>query len=462
MTEEQDPNPALTTIFVDKRATKRKLRKAKLVVTEGPDQGAELVIDRERVTVGRSVICDLVLADKAVSGTHFEVLATEKGFVFRDLDSTNGSFVGDTQIKEIWCKPGTQVRVGQSHLKFEGEKGSVEIELSREDRFHGMIGKSVRMREIFATLSKIAPTDLTVLVRGETGTGKELVARALHEASRRKDESLVVQDCSAIPKDLIESTLFGHERGAFTGATDRHRGSFEQADGGTIFLDEIGELDLNLQPKLLRVLENREIKRVGGDRQIPVNVRVVAATNRDLRQMVNEGTFREDLYYRLSVVQIELPALRERPEDVPLLVEHFLHDISRRRFPDGDHTLSVAADAMRRMQAYPWPGNIRELRNTVERGGSLSDDPVLTVADLMPGAHKSTPTVIGGGSAEQFVDDGLPFKEAKQRVLDEFEAAYITALLDKHDDNVTRSAKAAGLTRYHLRELAKKYGVRGG
>jgi transcriptional regulator with GAF, ATPase, and Fis domain len=419
------------------------------------------VIERERVTVGRSVICDLTLEDKAVSGTHFEVMATERGFVFRDLDSTNGSFLGDIRIKEIWCKPGTVVRVGQSHLKFEGEKGSVEIDLSPEDRFHGIIGKSVRMREIFATLAKIAPTELTCLVRGETGTGKELVARALHSASDRAEGELVVQDCSAIPKDLIESTLFGHERGAFTGATDRHRGSFEQADGGTIFLDEIGELDLNLQPKLLRVLENREIKRVGSDRQIPVDVRVVAATNRDLRQMVNEGTFREDLFYRLSVVQLELPPLRERPEDIPLLVNFFLRDITRRRFPEGERTLSVAPEAMRRMQSYPWPGNIRELKNIVERGGALADDAVLTVADLMPGAHKATPTVIGGGSAEQFVEDDMPFKEAKQRVLDEFEAAYITALLDKHDDNVTRSAKAAGLTRYHLRELAKKYGIRG-
>ncbi len=456
-----DSNPGLTTIFVDERAMKRKLRRAKLSVVEGPDEGRELLIERERVTVGRSVICDLPLGDRAVSGTHFEVEATEKGFVLRDLDSTNGTFIGDLQVKEVWIKPGTVIRVGKTHLRFEPEQGTVEIPLSTEESFHGIIGKSVRMREIFATLQKIAPTELTVLVRGETGTGKELIARALHSASKRAEAPLVVQDCSAIPKDLIESTLFGHERGAFTGATERRRGSFEAADGGTIFLDEIGELDLNLQPKLLRVLENREIKRVGGDRQIPVNVRVVAATNRDLRQMVNEGTFREDLFYRLSVVQIELPALRDRPEDIPILVEHFLADITRRRFPDGEATLSVAPDAMRRMQAYPWPGNIRELKNTVERGGSLSDEPELTVADLMPGAHKSTPTVIGGGSAQQFVEDGLPFKDAKQRVLDEFEAAYIQKLLEKHDENVTRSAKAAGLTRYHLRELAKKYGIRG-
>ena len=463
MTDDPSESPGLTTIFKDERATKRKLRRAKLMVVEGPDQGKELLIERERVTVGRSVICDLALADKAVSGTHFEVRAREKGFLLRDLESTNGTFIGDLQVKEVWCKPGTVIRLGQSHLRFDSEQGSVDIELSREDRFHGIIGRSVRMREIFATLAKIAPTELTVLVRGETGTGKELVARALHSASKRGDAPLVVQDCSAIPKDLVESTLFGHERGAFTGATERRRGSFEQADGGTIFLDEIGELSLTLQPKLLRVLENREIKRVGGDRQVPVNVRVVAATNRDLRQMVNDGTFREDLYYRLSVVQIELPSLKERPEDVPLLVEHFLADITRRRFPDGEQTLSVDSEAMRRMQAYPWPGNIRELKNSVERGGSLADEAVLTVADLMPGAHKSTsPTVIGGGSAAQFVDDGLPFKEAKQRILDQFEAAYLSALLAANDDNVTRSAKAAGLTRYHLRELAKKYGIRGG
>jgi DNA-binding NtrC family response regulator len=461
----ESDKPGLTTIFVADRAEKRRLERARLAVIAGPDEGKVLIVERERITVGRSVICDLVLADKAVSGTHFEIVAGEHGFMLRDLGSTNGTLCGsggggELRVREVWLKPGTTITVGQSTLRFELGEGAVEIDLSRSERFHELVGKGVRMREIFATLEKVAPTELTVLVRGETGTGKELVARAVQRSSRRKAGPLVVQDCSAIPRDLVESTLFGHERGSFTGATDRHRGSFEQADGGTIFLDEIGELDLALQPKLLRVLENREIKRVGGDRAIPVNVRVVAATHRDLRQMVNEGTFREDLYYRLGVVTVELPALRERPEDVPSLVEHFAADFAARRWPGENKKITIAKDAMARLVAYAWPGNVRELKNTIERGASLADGTELTVRDLLPSSQKTPPVRLPGGDPEQFVESGTPFKEAKQRVLDVFESAYLKALLDKHGGNVTRSAQAAGLTRYHLRELAKRYGVR--
>ncbi len=455
-------DPALTTVFVDEWPAKRRLKKSRLVVVDGPDVGKELVIDRERVTIGRSLICDMVLADTAVSGTHCEVIAGEKGFTLRDLGSTNGTKVGDLRVGEVWIKPGTVVKVGETRIRFESLSGMVEIDLSTKERFFDLIGKSVRMREIFAVLDKVADSDLTVLIRGETGTGKELVARALHRASKRARQPLVVQDCGSIPSNLIESILFGHERGAFTGATERRRGSFEQAEGGTLFLDEIGELDIALQPKLLRVLENREIKRVGGDRTIGVNVRVVAATNRDLRQMVNDGTFREDLYYRLSVVQVDIPPLRERAEDLPVLVETFIEEFSRRTHPGEDRQFSITSEAMSRMQAYPWPGNIRELKNTIERGCSLSDDLELGVKDLLPGSMKTPPAQLPGGNAEAFVDDGMPFKVAKQKVLDVFEAAYLKALLDKHGGNITRSAEAAGLTRYHLRELAKRYGIRGG
>ena len=457
-----DREPALTTVFVDARATKRRLKRGRLIVIEGPDQGRELSVERARVTIGRSLICDLVLADKAVSGTHCEIIANEKGVLLKDLGSTNGTTINDLRIREVWIRPGTVIRAGQTSLRYEAGEGEVEIDLSHDERYFDLIGKSVRMREIFAVLSKVAPSDLTVLVRGQTGTGKELVARALHSGSRRKEQPLVVQDCSAIPENLIESTLFGHERGAFTGATDRRKGSFEQAEGGTIFLDEIGELSLALQPKLLRVLENREVKRVGGEKTIPVNVRVVAATNRDLRAMVNEGTFREDLYFRLSVVTVELPSLAERSEDVPLLAETFLEEFSKRRFPGEDGRLTISKGAMARLKSYPWPGNVRELRNTLERAAFLADESELTVKDLMPSSQKTPPAALPGGTAEQFVDDEMPFKEAKQKVLDAFEPAYLKALLDKYGDNITKSAQAAGLTRYHLRELAKRYGVRGG
>lgn len=453
-------NAPLTTVFVDSKATKRRLHRMRLAVVEGDDRGAQLLIERKAISVGRSRICDLVLSDKAVSGTHFEIVLGEKGVLLRDLDSTNGTFIGDVRIREAWIRPGVVIRAGQTRLRFDPADGAVEIELSTEERFHDLVGRSVKMREIFATLEKVAPSDLTVLVRGETGTGKELVARALHRGSRRAQGPLVVQDCSAIAPTLIESTLFGHERGAFTGAVDRHRGSFELANGGTIFLDEIGELDLSLQPKLLRVLENREIHRVGGDRTIPVDVRVIAATNRDLRQMVNVGTFREDLYYRLSVVQCELPALRERAEDIPLLVRSFLDSEVKRRFPDEARQFSIHPEAMARLRTYAWPGNIRELKNTIERAVSLADDSELTIMDLLPTSQKTPPVALPGGSVEQFVEEGLPFKDAKQRIIDQFEAAYLKALLDKHGDNITRSANAAGLTRYHLRELAKRYGIR--
>jgi transcriptional regulator with GAF, ATPase, and Fis domain len=450
---------ALTAVLTGAGVTGRRLQLSRLVVVEGPDRGKELAIQSERVSVGRGMICSLVLTDNAVSATHFEIEAQERGFLLRDLDSTNGTLCADVKVREAWLGHGQIVRVGQTALRFESLEGTVDLAVSVRDSFHELLGQSPRMREIFALLERIAPTDLTVLVRGETGTGKELVARALHRASPRAQRPLVVQDCSAISKDLIESTLFGHEKGSFTGAVERKIGCFEQAEGGTLFLDEVGELDLGLQPKLLRVLESRMVKRVGGTREIPVDVRVVAATNRDLRKMVTTGAFREDLYYRLGVISVELPQLRERPDDIPALVEAFLAQVATRRFPGENRRFEVTQEALDRLLGYGWPGNVRELRNTVERAASLSESTLLDVTDLLPSSRTNL-LPVGPGSAARFVEDGLPFKEAKQRVIDEFEAAYLRALFDRHGDNVTRSAQAAGLTRYHLRELAKRYGIR--
>jgi len=477
----------LTTLFEGEWATVRRLRKGKLVVVAGADQGKELEISKPRVTGGRSIISDLVLGDKAVSGTHFEIAARDDGYRLRDLNSRNGVFCGDLRVREVYLRPGTIFRIGHTQIQFQPMQDVVEIELSKKDRFDAILGGSPAMREIFAQLEKVSPSDLTVMITGETGTGKEMVARAIHNKSPRVKKPFVVLDCGSIPKELIESTLFGHEKGSFTGAVGQHIGCFEQASGGTIFLDEIGELDISLQPKLLRVLEQREIKRVGGDRTVKVDVRVLAATNRDLRSEVNVGNFREDLYFRLSVVHVELPPMRERREDVPGLANHFLREVASRR----GLTMSFAQDAMLAMQAHSWPGNVREMRNVVERAAALSDGPVITRADLVFG-RETGPSPIAqhdliqaGAQAAQraaaqlsgvelpprtgpatfdpaLLKPGLGFKSAKQTVVDAFEAAYLQALLVRNDGNITRSAQEAGLTRYHLRELLKRHGLKGG
>ncbi|MFN3199657.1 MAG: sigma 54-interacting transcriptional regulator [Bradymonadia bacterium] len=467
---------ALKTVFVNNRATAKRLRKSKLVVLEGPDKGAELVMSQEQVVVGRSSVCDLALTDKSVSSLHFRITAVDNGYVLRDEGSTNGTFYGDIKIREIYLKPGTIFRAGNSVMKFQPTQDILTIALSERDRFDKVIGASVPMREIFANLERVAPSELTVMIQGETGTGKEVVARAVHNASPRSKKPFVVLDCSAIPKDLIESTVFGHEKGAFTGAISSHKGVFEQAHGGTIFLDELGELPLDMQPKLLRVLENREVKRVGSDRTVNVDVRVVAATNRDLRQMVTEGKFREDLYFRMSVVQLHLPPLRSRKDDVPLLAKSFLERINAQRAEIGRSPLEVSPEAYAALKTRPWPGNVRELKNVVERAASLGEGPVLTRQDFLIGSepgglirgstlHPTPFSGSEGGSGGEGnditvdIDIDVSFKDAKQAILDEFEGVYLRKLIERHSGNISQSAKSAGLTRYHLRELLKKHNI---
>jgi pSer/pThr/pTyr-binding forkhead associated (FHA) protein len=288
----------LETLFIAGRATARRLRKARLTVVDGPDRGKTWAMERARVAIGRSAVCEVPLNDRSVSNTHAEIEAVEEGWVLRDLGSTNGTFLGDIKVREVVMPLGARFRVGATLLQIDPGDGAIEIPLSQSDRWQELVGRSVAMRQVFAELDKIAPLDVTVLVTGETGTGKELVARAIHRVSKRAQGPMVVQDCSALPKDLVESILFGHEKGAFTGATERRSGCFEQAHKGTVFLDEVGELEIGLQPKLLRVLEGREVRRLGGTQVIPVDVRVIAATHRDLRALAGSGGFREDLYYR--------------------------------------------------------------------------------------------------------------------------------------------------------------------
>ena len=456
------------TVFVDDRAKSRQLRKAKLVIVDGPDKGKEFDVGKTKTYVGRSQVNDIALADTSVSGTHFEIRAEEDGFLLRDVGSTNGTILGGCRVREVYLGANTTFRAGGTTFKLQPTDEVVEIALSPDEHFQGVIGRSVAMREVFATLEKVAPSELTCLIEGDTGTGKERIARAIHDASRRSSKPYVVLDCSSIPRDLMESYVFGHEKGAFTGAVSQHKGAFEQANGGTLFMDEIGELDIALQPKLLRVLESREFTRVGGTKTTRSDVRVIAATNRDLREMVNEGSFREDLYFRLSVITIHLPGLAGRPDDIPLLVDTFIDDVISKR-PDLQKP-RLTADAMDVLMSHPWPGNVRELRNVIERAVSLCNDNTIDRSDLhLTGS-------LGGASAASAVssmvlpsdpdmsrinvDLTIPYKEAKSKILDQFEFDYLGRLIEEFDGNISRASKTAGLTRYHLRELLKKHDLK--
>ncbi|MDB4980312.1 MAG: sigma54 specific transcriptional regulator, Fis family, partial [Myxococcales bacterium] len=344
----------------DVLASSLRVRRCRLTVVAGPDAGLTRDFEAVVIRVGARAGADLTLEDAKVSRTHFEIRLDAQGYRLRDLESTNGTFVAGLRVRDVYVPPGASIYVGDTRLRFDPLDESVEIELAPVDRYAGLVGRSVVMREMFARLALIAPTEATVLVTGETGTGKELVAEALHGQSRRRGGPFVVLDCGAIPANLMESEAFGHERGAFTGATAAHVGAFERADGGTLFLDEIGVLPLELQPKLLRALERKEIRRVGGSAMKKVNIRVVAATNRDLAVEVNRGRFREDLYYRLAVAHVAVPPLRERREDIPLLVDHIVASLP------GGRERAPRAETIELMQRHEWPGNVRELRNLVE------------------------------------------------------------------------------------------------
>ena len=295
------------------------------------------------------------------------------------------------------------------------------------------------MRAVFALLEKTAPTDTTLLIRGETGTGKELVAKAVHGASSRQPHPLVIVDCGAIPASLIESELFGHVRGAFTGAATDRVGAFESADGGTLFLDEIGELPLALQPKLLRAVEDRSIQRLGETSRRPIDVRLVAATHRDLADEVTAGRFRQDLFFRLAVVEVALPPLRERGHDVLLLAEHILNDLGL-----GDD-LQLDDRLQSELLAYPWPGNVRELRNAIERAAHLGAEHAVPYAE--PAEAESAPA------------PDLPFKQAKEQIVTSFERAYVIRLLERHGKNISAAARDADIDRNYLYRLLRKHGL---
>jgi len=428
------------------------LRRCKLVVIKGPQRGTEFVISADVIRVGKADENDLTVTDETVSRVHFEIVRDAKGYLVRDMKSTNGTFLDGAEIKEAYIRAGSVIAAGASELKFTPFEERIEILPSEKERLGEMVARSGAMREIFGLIERIAHTDATVMIEGETGTGKDMIARTLHDQSHRKEGPFIIVDCGAVAGTLIESELFGHEKGSFTGAVSARQGAFELADGGTIFLDELGELALDLQPKLLRVLEQRELRRVGGSKTLKVDLRVIAATRKDLRSEVEKGKFREDLYFRLNVVPIVSPPLRDRRDDIPLLVEHFFAKLAG---PGDPPQLSDGAAAA--LMAHDWPGNVRELRNVIERALALNTDPEHMVAPL-----GSQPFQQASGSsnaaAVQF-DPQLSFREQKEAWNEQFERRYLEWLLKRAEGNISKAARHADMDRKYLHKLLKKYGI---
>ncbi len=428
---------------------RRDLDSLALLVVDGPDAGHLCRLGSETICVGSDPEAQLVLVDGTVSRRHILARQTEAGAWIQDQDSTNGTFFGGSRVKELVLGPGATIRVGQTLLKVVPHQECLRPQPSTENNFHGVLGSSLRMREIFATLKDVATTDLTIMIEGETGTGKEVLAEAIHTESRRSAAPFVVVDCTTIAANLAESELFGHRKGAFTGATSDRNGSFEQARGGTIFIDEVGDMPAELQPKLLRAIERREFKPLGSDKTSQVDVRVIAATNRNLEEEIARGAFREDLFYRLAVITVRLPQLRERGQDLALLAGHFLSSAS-----GGDVAPVIPAESMLRFADYAWPGNVRQLRNVVERAFALHRaepfDMEVFIAELARGIGESNARLSGGHE---------PFKQAKSRVVDSFEQAYLSDLIQRHGGNVSRAAREARLDRHHLRDLLTKHGI---
>jgi transcriptional regulator with PAS, ATPase and Fis domain len=427
--------------------------KVRVQVVRGPDAGGNVELAAQIVRVGTADDNDLVLSDDTISRHHCELEPVPGGIRVRDVGSTNGVFHGALRVYDAVVPLEGRVRLGQTEIELASLSETVEREQSTTEGFGDLLGSSPRMRELYADLERIAPTDVTLLIEGETGTGKELIAESVHRASPRADRPFVVCDCGAVSPTLAESELFGHERGAFTGAVQAHAGVFEQAQGGTLLLDEIGELPLDLQPKLLRALESRQVRRIGGSRVVPVDVRIVAATNRHLRSEVARGRFRQDLYFRLAAAQVAAPPLRERIEDLPVLVAHFLRVERPPR-----HIEDVPEHVWSLFRSYRWPGNVRELRNAVQRLLVTPDRPLYDASIQ----RDSSIQRVAPSTAPDPEDAGpLPLRLARREASDNFERAYLALVLARTGGNVTRAAAVAEVSRQMMQKLLRKHGPPG-
>ena len=419
-----------------------------LVVIDGPSRGLRARIEGQKARVGTAEGSTLRLEDRAVSRIHCELEVHAEVVTLRDLGSTNGTFVGDLRIRDADLRVGAAVRCGGTTFMIEAVNEPTFLAISDHEQFGELVGKSFEMRRVYAALERIAKTGSTLLVQGETGTGKDVVARSVHAASPRAAGPFVPVDCGAIPENLFESELFGHVRGAFTGALSNRVGAFEEAHGGTLFLDEIGEMPLAMQAKLLRAIETRRVRPVGAAKEVDVDVRIVCATNRTLAEMVNEGTFREDLYYRLAVVDVTLPPLRARREDIPALAQHLHAKMTGNGEP-------LPASFVESLAARAWPGNVRELRNAIERAVTLGQ-----VTDDARVAGQAPVTSILPPGLASIIPLHLPLKDARLAWTSEFESIYVRAMLEKTSFNVTRAAELAGVSRRFLQRMVARLGLR--
>ena len=424
-------------------------RPLRITVVAGPDRGKHLDLRPGSYRVGKDPTNALVLTDSAVSRAHLEIAVSADGVEVRDLGSKNGSFFRGARFDKINMPAGAAVTIGKSELQLERLDATSLLPPAEMVRFGDLLGRSDAMRRIFTLFTQLAKTNFPVLLEGETGTGKELAARALHNASRRTG-SFVVCDLAGLTNSVIESELFGHVQGSFTGADQDREGAFEAAKQGTIFLDEVGELSLEVQPRLLRVLEGNHVKRIGSNKYISVDARVVAATNRELKAEVKDGAFRQDLYHRLAVVTVRLPPLRERREDIAMLVEHILAKIAERekRSPP-----RVSDEAMEVLSDYDWPGNVRELRNVLQRTMALFPGEEV-ISSYVLGLHGMSST-----SSESSVDTSIPFREAKERLIQAWERDYVETLLRQAQGNIALASRIGGIDRGYLHRLVKKYGL---
>jgi DNA-binding NtrC family response regulator len=411
-----------------------------------------IVHDGDMCKIGSHASNDIVLRDPMVSRFHCRLVREDGMWRLRDSGSMNGTKLENVRVRDADLAEGGLLTIGDSIIRVRAGAPQKEDVVPMLPSFGALMGTSMPMRRLFGLLDKIAQSDINVLIEGESGTGKELVATEIMQRSARADKPFVVVDCGAISPSLIESELFGHIRGAFTGADRDRMGAFEAADGGTVFLDELGELPLELQPKLLRALEAREIRRVGETRARRVNVRVISATNRDLEREVNKGRFREDLYFRIAVISARVPSLRERLDDMLLLVRTFLQQLG---VPEEEKLFNQTTLA--EMSKHDWPGNVRELRNYVERSV------VLQSANI--GLRRGQPGVatpgISGGPANG-IDLSVPFRISKDAVIDSFERGYLSQLLEAAGGNMSKAARMAGMDRMYLHRLVQKHGLRGG